>query len=189
MSDCLGAKISRLVLQNCSHERLQPPYAANMAAVMLVLFKQSEHILLCKRQPWLRRHPGQICLPGGMHEPKDSDLLSTAIRETQEETCLALDRKQIIADLPVSATLKQTYIQPFIAVVDKPKGLIAMEDEVAELVYLPLSVCLDEQRWQFSLINVSGRSVKLPFLIWQRHCIWGATARILFQLCERLNKT
>src|SRR3569832_2368743 len=59
-------------------------------------------VLLMKRvdregDPW----SGHISLPGGGFHPTDGDLLQTAIRETEEELGLDLQRTRLIGPLPV----------------------------------------------------------------------------------------
>lgn len=162
-----------------------PNQVARSSAVMVTLFRNNQSILLCQRQPWLRRHAGQICLPGGMYEEQDIDLLTTALRETDEETGLKLDKQQVIGQLSATQTINQTQIQPFIAVTDTlPTQLNASPDEVAELIFLPLEYCLRPSNWAFSNIKVAGQRHRIPYLIWQQRCIWGATARICHQLSK-----
>ncbi|KAE9419912.1 hypothetical protein Angca_005950, partial [Angiostrongylus cantonensis] len=40
-------------------------------------------VLLCLRSQELRRHPGEVCLPGGMRENSEN-MQETAIREAEE---------------------------------------------------------------------------------------------------------
>ena len=42
-------------------------------------------ILFTKRSEQLGDHPGQMSFPGGGHEPTDTDLKTTALREANEE--------------------------------------------------------------------------------------------------------
>lgn len=68
------------------------------AAVALLLRPREQlEILLIKRaerdtDPW----SGHMALPGGRREPGDADLVTTAFRETEEETGVPLDRKSVV---------------------------------------------------------------------------------------------
>ena len=42
-------------------------------------------VVLTRRRADLRRHAGEISFPGGRRDPRDHDLLDTALREAQEE--------------------------------------------------------------------------------------------------------
>src|SRR5438309_11371744 len=46
-------------------------------------------IVFTKRTDDLSRHPGEISFPGGMRHDDDADLLTTALRETEEELGLS----------------------------------------------------------------------------------------------------
>ena len=71
-----------------------PPEGERTAAVAVVLRPgtDSPEVLLIERtrvegDPW----SGQMALPGGRRDAADRSLLETAVRETREETGVALD--------------------------------------------------------------------------------------------------
>ena len=72
------------------HRSLEfPPENAKLAGVMALFYpKEGEwQIVLIERQSFDARdqHKGQISFPGGKFDAIDTDVTSTAIRETQEE--------------------------------------------------------------------------------------------------------
>ncbi|PIO63176.1 hypothetical protein TELCIR_15238 [Teladorsagia circumcincta] len=55
------------------------------AGVMILLDGTPEEyrVFLCIRSDEMRRHPGEVCFPGGMRDA-DENLQETAIREAEE---------------------------------------------------------------------------------------------------------
>src|SRR6056297_2691238 len=58
---------------------------AGAVFVLLVPSGKSIMVLFVRRQPFLRRHPGEIAFPGGKREPVDKSPVDTALREMKEE--------------------------------------------------------------------------------------------------------
>jgi len=63
---------------------LVPVYRDRAGQLHVVLVVRGEH----------GRHGGQIALPGGIHDPRDPDLLATALREAEEE--IGLERSAVV---------------------------------------------------------------------------------------------
>jgi len=53
--------------------------------VPLVDISDTPHLLFTRRSLSLSSHSGQVSFPGGKQDPDDVDLVSTALRETEEE--------------------------------------------------------------------------------------------------------
>ena len=64
------------------------PQSAREAGVMALCYPDSSdkaHMLLILRPSYTGVHSNQVAFPGGRREPQDTDLLATALRETEEE--------------------------------------------------------------------------------------------------------
>src|SRR6188474_2261646 len=69
------------------------PEGRTLAAALVLLYPyrvpgaagEAPHLVLTRRTTALRRHSGQISLPGGRYDVEDGSLLRTALRETEEE--------------------------------------------------------------------------------------------------------
>src|SRR5207245_3195010 len=87
------------------------------------------------------RWSGQVALPGGRREPRDRDLLATAIRETREETGIDLRRGEPLAVLddlaPVTAVLPPVVVRPFVFALSRRPAL-RPNDEVQHAFWVPL---------------------------------------------------
>jgi 8-oxo-dGTP pyrophosphatase MutT (NUDIX family) len=159
-----------------------------IAAVLLVIHFNNgiPQILLTKRSSNLRIHTGEVSFPGGKYCEGDVFLHNTAIRETNEETGLLFEQKDIVGSLPVVRTLRSTYvIYPFITVQKKiPEPKIFVE-EVEKILDIPLIDMLGTMSIDRDLFT--KESYKFQY---QNEIIWGATARILKQLynCLCINR-
>lgn len=162
------------------------------------------HTLYEVRSHHLRNQPGEICFPGGKHEPNESYVM-TALRETAEELCIDLDDIELIGQLDDVITPFNMYIHVFIGFIDIPlEDLVPSTDEVAEIFTVPLSFLLNCTLEQYtSKANIMppedfpydkihpnyvwkvGR-YPILFLEYQGFHIWGITARITANLIETL---
>jgi 8-oxo-dGTP pyrophosphatase MutT (NUDIX family) len=165
------------------------------AAVLVALFlaarvpagAQEPYVVLTKRRSDLRRHAGEISFPGGRKDAEDADLLATALRETEEEIGLARSRVQLLGELPPTSTFVTNYvIQPFVATISAGTDWKVSASEVEAVLELPLSA-LRAGRTRTRLQR-RGISFETDAYVVDEHLIWGATARILENLLERLRE-
>jgi 8-oxo-dGTP pyrophosphatase MutT (NUDIX family) len=160
-----------------------------MAAVLVPLFLADEsrdpHVVLTKRRADLRRHAGEISFPGGRKDPTDADLSATALREAEEEIGLERSQVSLLGALPTTSTFATNYvIHPFVATI--PPGLAwrLSAKEVDAVLELPLA----QVRAAQTKTNIERRGITFTTdaYVIDDHVIWGATARILAHLLERL---
>ena len=159
------------------------------AAVLVPLFFATtageHHIVLTRRRADLRRHAGEIAFPGGRKDAEDEDLLATALREAEEEIGLTRADVTPIGSLPPTSTFATNYIiHPFVATI--PEGLMwrASAREVDEVLELPLGA-LRAGRTRTQMER-RGISFETDAYVVGENLIWGATARIIEHLLERL---
>src|SRR5437773_8696014 len=77
------------------------------SAVLAPLYRDTDgrlRLVFIRRSPF-GTHGGQIAFPGGRREPEDADLLTTALREADEEIGLDPHSVEILAALPVIETV------------------------------------------------------------------------------------
>jgi len=164
------------------------PDQPRLAAVLAALFKKSGalRLLLIKRQDDLLYHPGQISLPGGRHE-QGEDLLDTALRETEEEVGIARSQLSVLGGLAaVYIPPSDFVVHPFVAWHEGWPACRPDEREVAEIIAMPLSLLADGEM-RGAEVRVQGSTrMTVPYFRVAEHKIWGATAMILNELCERL---
>jgi 8-oxo-dGTP pyrophosphatase MutT (NUDIX family) len=158
--------------------------------VLVPLFFASEaqepHVILTRRHADLRRHAGEISFPGGRHDPEDADLADTALREAEEEIGLSRAAVRLLGELPPTSTFATNYvIHPFVGLIPTGQRWQVSPREVDAVIELPLRA-LREGRTR-TRIERRGISFETGAYIVGEHLIWGATARILENLLERLD--
>jgi 8-oxo-dGTP pyrophosphatase MutT (NUDIX family) len=160
------------------------------AAVLVPLFLDEAglpSVVLTRRREDLRRHPGEISFPGGRQDPEDANLCATALREAEEEIGLAPDGVELIGALQPTPTIATGYaVYPFVGLIEPGQTWRPEEAEVAEV----LEFRLQDLRAGYARRRLMRRGV--PFrtdtYVVDDHLVWGATARMLADLFERLDR-
>ncbi len=161
-------------------------HGATEAAVLVPLYgwPQNPGLVFTERRADLRRHAGEISFPGGRRDPGE-ELLDTALREAEEEIGLQPDAVEIAGALPPVGTFVTSYkVHPFVGRIEP--GL-RFEPNPAEVESVLLA-SLDELAAGYAKRRLVRRGVPIKtdsYLIADK-LVWGATARILRQLLERL---
>ncbi|WP_419418695.1 NUDIX hydrolase [Legionella sp. D16C41] len=157
-------------------------------AAVLVLHEQATNsIILTERSNQLQMHPGEICFPGGLWEEQDESLFATALRELNEELGIESHRVTLIKPLKPEQTLTGYLIYPWLATI-KTINPYSLSEEVVDV--FPITVTKACKIANYQLIEVERRGFKFKSYQFmpERRFVWGATARIMRQLCEFENK-
>ncbi len=155
------------------------------ASVMMIIFGEPAKILMIKKPISMNYHGGEIAFPGGKISEEDKNLLYTAIRETKEETGMIIRPEKIIGQLNPVTTLNSGFtILPFVCVIKKISKLIPNSEveEFLEIPLIPLLQTLDNDS------DPDHRSIKEMYTFsFEEKIIWGASARMLKQITEKLD--
>lgn len=160
------------------------------AAVMMLFYpKNSEtHLVLIVRNSYPGVHSSQIAFPGGKSEESDRNFEETALRETHEEIGISPEKIQVIKAfselyIPPSNFL----VYPFLGISNTELQFTIQEEEVAEIIELPLATLLDDSIISTTTIDTSyAKSMKVPAFQIGEHTVWGATAMMLSELKDVL---
>jgi 8-oxo-dGTP pyrophosphatase MutT (NUDIX family) len=182
----LAAELGGLLLDLDGHHA--PEGGAQLPAGVLVpLFVQDGdlHVVLTRRRADLRRHAGEISFPGGRKDPSDADLRETALREAEEEVGLPRAAVDLVGALEPTATFATNYlIQPFVGLFSGERRWQLSPLEV-DAVLEPSLRGLRESRTRVRLER-RGFSFETDAFQFDGQLVWGATARILESLFERI---
>lgn len=177
----------RAVLQGRTPRRVPivPPLREAAVAIVLgPLPEGSSAVLFIKRaehagDPW----SGQMALPGGRRDPADPDLLTTAIRETAEETEIVLQPAQAVGELddlsPVSPHLPPLVVRPFVFALPRLPS-VRLSVEATLHVWVP-TADLAARRVEETVL-ARDRELRVAGFRVGPHFIWGMTERIITPL-------
>jgi 8-oxo-dGTP pyrophosphatase MutT (NUDIX family) len=160
---------------------------ATNAAVLVPLYVEGGelHGVLTRRHSDMRRHAGEISFPGGRADPGEHDLRTTALRETEEEIGLPGSAVELLGALQPTPTVVTGYaIYPFVGMIDSGQTWTASADEVAEVIELPLRDLLSGYGRR-RLVR-RGLPFRTDTYVVGDYLVWGATARILADLFDRI---
>jgi 8-oxo-dGTP pyrophosphatase MutT (NUDIX family) len=147
-------------------------------------------IIFTLRRQYDGTHSGQMSFPGGKREAADTDLAQTALRETNEEIGITPEQVRIIG------RLSELYIPPSNFLVYPTVGVLTEkaifkkeEEEVEEIVSIPLSFFLDENSRSKTNIKIIGNTtVEVPAYLYKGYTIWGATAIMMSEFVYMMNE-
>jgi 8-oxo-dGTP pyrophosphatase MutT (NUDIX family) len=166
------------------------PAAANLrpAGVLVAVDLTGEvaQVILTKRSARLKHHPGQIAFPGGKQDPGDATPIDAALREATEEIGLPPGAVQVIGTLPVHRTVTGFAVTPVLALLETDFDERPEIGEVDEVFRVPLSYLTDPASYRIESRVWQGHPRRYYAVPYGPYYIWGATARMLRGLADRL---
>jgi len=145
-------------------------------------------LILTKRSSALKHHPGQIAFPGGKQDEGDADVTAAALREAEEEIGLPRGLPRVLGALPAHETVTGFTVTPVVAVIEAEFDPVAEPGEVEEVfsvpfghVMTPSHYIVESRRWR----GMRRHYFTVPY---GPYYIWGATARMLRELAERMGQ-
>ncbi len=162
-----------------------PERSLREAGVLVAIVEDAApRVILTKRSSALKHHPGQISFPGGKVEETDADVVEAALREAQEE--IALSGVEVVGCLAPHETVTGFNVTPVLGLVQPGYSLMPDEREVAEAFDVPLGHLLSSANYMIESRMWRGQARHFFTVPWGPYYIWGATARILRALADRM---
>ncbi len=160
------------------------------AAVLLLLYAKegAYHVLLNKRTELVEHHKGEISFPGGARDPEDRDFLDTALRETEEEMGVSRGDVTILGELDDIITRTNFGVRVFVGTIPYPYPFKPSQDEIAEVLEVPLSVLQDPANLRQDARWVDNQLTTSNSYACGEHIVFGATATILEQFLDLLGQ-
>ena len=157
------------------------PIDARLAAGLLLLYP-GEHgpsLPLTVRASGLRRHAGQVSLPGGATDPGET-LAQAALREAHEEIGVDPARVRILGELtPVHVLVSGFTLHPIVGITDERPSFTLEAHEVEEVVEVSVDDLQDASSIRQGTRTREGLAIEYPYFDLMGHQVWGATAMIL----------
>jgi 8-oxo-dGTP pyrophosphatase MutT (NUDIX family) len=185
------SKISQQIT-HYSYSLLPGENVMRQAAVAAILREVSQHqspeLLLIRRAENPRdQWSGHMAFPGGRVDASDPDAFAAAQRETQEEIGLTLSshashlgRLSTVMAKAHGKPLPMVVV-PFVFRLEREPTL-AINQEVQEVVWVPLSYFADYSKRESMDWPVAGVSLKLPCYRFEGRLIWGLTLKMIDEL-------
>ncbi len=127
-------------------QRLAPTLAdvdntevAEASILIAITDEDIPKLLLTRRASHMNSHAGEVAFAGGKHEPQDKDNITTALRETFEETNLSPSQVQVIGQLKQEKAKSGISVRPIVAIIPPNQNLIAEESEIARIFWVELA--------------------------------------------------
>jgi 8-oxo-dGTP pyrophosphatase MutT (NUDIX family) len=161
---------------------------ATQAAVLVPLYLDGDdvHAVFTRRREDLRRHAGEISFPGGRYDHGEPDLRATALREAHEEIGLPADAVDVVGALQPTPTIATGYaVYPFVGLIEPGRTWTLSAREVAEVIELPFAAL--RAGYGRRRLMRRGLPIRTDTYLVGEHVIWGATARIVADLFERID--
>jgi 8-oxo-dGTP pyrophosphatase MutT (NUDIX family) len=188
--DALVAALSRPQTASSDFDlnpELALPDAVLRPAAVLVGIWQNR-VILTKRASHLKHHPGQIAFPGGKADAGDASTTATALREAHEEIGLPPGHVEILGTLPPHRTVTGFIVTPVLGQITQDFQPIAEAGEVDEVFSVPLAHVLNPSYYAIESRLWRGEWRRYYAVPYGPYYIWGATARILRGLADRVSR-
>jgi len=143
-------------------------------------------VILTKRSSRLKHHPGQIAFPGGKLDEGDDGPIAAALREAHEEIGLPGEIVEILGMLPPHETVTGFTVTPVLGHVRAEFQPVPEAGEVDEVFDVPFAHVMDPARYVVQSRFWRGQRRHYYTVPYGPYYIWGATARILRALADRV---
>ena len=189
-----------------SHAKMSPPYrlelakkmqakakSAKKAGVLALFYPNADfntNFVLILRKTYKGVHSAQVGFPGGKYEEGDNDLMTTAMRETEEEVGVPTSNLNIIKPMsPLYIPPSNFIVHPFLAVSEYKPLFRKQEDEVEDIIEVSLLDFLNDRNVLMTRVPTSYNfEVEVPAFKLNDHIVWGATAMMLSELKDLLKQ-
>jgi 8-oxo-dGTP pyrophosphatase MutT (NUDIX family) len=157
------------------------PTDARIAAGLLLLYpgERGVSIPLTVRASHLKRHAGQISLPGGATDEGET-LVQAALREAHEEIGVDPARVRILGELtPVYVLVSGFTLHPIVGLTDTRPDFRPAAHEVEEVIEVSIEDLQDASNIRNGTRTREGIAIEYPYFDLRGNHVWGATAMIL----------
>ncbi|SIO49266.1 8-oxo-dGTP pyrophosphatase MutT, NUDIX family [Rhodovulum sp. ES.010] len=143
-------------------------------------------VILTKRSSRLKHHPGQIAFPGGKLDAGDDGPVAAALRESHEEIGLPPGQVDVLGTLPTHETVTGFTVTPVLGFVRDAFHWLPEVGEVDEVFDVPFAHVMAPAHYTVQSRFWRGQRRYYFTVPYGPYYIWGATARILRGLADRV---
>jgi 8-oxo-dGTP pyrophosphatase MutT (NUDIX family) len=178
------ARVRRALAAAAEPDSIDPRDApGGRSAVLVAVFEDAGEawLVFIRRAASLRRNAGDVAFPGGFQDDGE-DIVTTALREAQEEIGLDPGAVEVIGELDHAITVSSIEMVPIVGLLPgRPANLAISPDEVDAVLSVSVAELLvvDHHRAE----HWGEGKVMYEFDL-AEDTIWGASARILHRFLE-----
>ena len=168
-----------------------PRADSSYAAVLILLYKHHKktNTVFIQRPAYDGVHGGQISFPGGKSEKNDADIISTALREAEEETGIISQNVEIVGTLtPLFIPVSNIVVTPVVGWTKERPDFKPDPGEVLFVIEADMESFLDYSIVKTRPMEIRGENIVVRYFDYKGHVIWGATAMILHEMLTIINK-
>lgn len=159
---------------------------ARQGAVLILLYPSDNDIktTLIQRPVYEGVHSGQIAFPGGKKEEADADLITTALREANEEVNIDPGIVKVVGSLTELYIPPSNFlVTPIVGFSMERPDLKPDDFEVASILEVTMQELTDPNiRGIKAITPREGITFDSPYYNVQGHTVWGATAMMISEL-------
>jgi 8-oxo-dGTP pyrophosphatase MutT (NUDIX family) len=171
-----------------------PPAGLRDAAALVLVYPIIDvpHVLLTVRGAGLRKHTGQVALPGGSVDA-DESVETAALREASEEVGVAPASVRLLGRLtPLQIPISGYMLHPIVGLAESRPLFQRAEWEVARILEVPVTVLRDPAvlKRRTRTRDIGGGRVQLdvPYFDIDGEEVWGATAMVLAEFLAIIDR-
>ncbi|MEO8773692.1 MAG: CoA pyrophosphatase [Gelidibacter sp.] len=166
---------------------------ARKAGVMALFYPDTERhtkLILILRKTYSGVHSAQVGFPGGKLEVEDPSLEYAALRETFEEVGVPIQNITVLkAMTSVYVPPSNFMVYPFFGITRHTPQFLKQDDEVEDLIEVALADFLNDANVSSQMLMTTlQKEVEVPVFKLNGHTVWGATAMMLSEIKDLLNK-
>ena len=188
MTDSFWQTISQALLPEKAALTETGQFPRQAAVMALLTDTPSPELIFTLRTKHLSHHAGEVCFPGGMWEPQDNSLLTSALRETHEEIGVPHSMIDVIGALPVRQTRSGTLVRPFVGRIKTGARFTLNHHELEALFTVPVEAFRHGLQVRTDIFERDGREYRTPAYHYDGYEIWGFTAGVTAELLKLLMK-
>lgn len=143
---------------------------------------RAPELILTRRALNMNSHAGEVAFPGGKRDEEDTDLLVTALRESEEEIGLARTAVRILGQLAPVRSRAGLKVTPWVGIVPHDVSLTANPHELDAIFHVPIAYFLENPPLHEHRVKWLGSEFLMPSWRYDEQVIWGLTAYIIIDL-------
>ena len=160
--------------------------------VLILLYPADDKIktLFIQRPVYDGVHSGQIAFPGGKMEESDLNITVTALREACEETGICGDNVHVLGSLtPLFIHVSNIEVTAVVGYCHRRPDFMIQESEVVSLIEAELDHFAQAENIHERPMQIRNESLNVKYYDYRGNIIWGATAMILKELIEVIDRS